>query len=186
MLHMQLHEVKNILEHSSNAFPMLLCSGQKVMNVRLNVVWRKTATVDQRWCPGFGICYKKRGYRVEIKFIDTVIYFGSCHLNTLFILRSIHLLPRPLTWAEQTFSIHPYTSQTKPLFGEVDRRSEKDSGVVGNIQKWEMLSFMQTRGKKCQPEVQVVSQSRSWSFTLHQSLNHIVCIFHLDFICNCD
>lgn len=149
---MPLHKVKNILEHSSNAFPMLLCSEQKVMNVRLNVVRRKTATVDQRWCPGYGICYSGWKERLssgdKVLFIDTVIYFGCCHLNTLFILRSIYLLPRPLTWAEQTFSIHPYKSQTKPLLYEVDRGSEKDLRVVGSIQKWEMLSFMQTRSKK--------------------------------------
>ncbi len=131
---------------------------------------------------------RKRGYRVEIKFIDTVIYFGSCHLNTLFILRSIHLLPRPLTWAEQTFSIHPYTSQTKPLLGEVDRGSEKDSGVVGSIQKWEMLSFMQTRRKNASQKCRLwVSQGAGVLHGIKQkSLNHIVCIFNLDFICNCD
>lgn len=170
--HMQLHKVENNLEHSSNAFPLLLCSGQKVMNVRLNVVWRKIATVDQRWCPGSGMCYTGWKERLssgdKVLFINTVIYFGCCHLNTLFILRSRYLLLWPLTWAEQTFSIHPYESQTKPLLCEVDRGSEKELRVVESIQKWEMLSFMQMRSKTCQPEVQVVSQSRCWSFILHQ------------------
>ncbi len=100
----------------------------------------------------------------------------------------VNTLPRPLTWAEQTFSIHPYTSQTKPLLGEVDRGSEKDLGVVGSIQKWEMLSFMQMRRKNASQKCRLwVSQGAGVLHGIKQkSLNHIVCIFHLDFICNCD
>lgn len=132
--------LKTILNTLLMLFRYCCALGKKVMNVRLNVVWRKKATVDQRWCPGSGICYtagwkERLSSGDKVLFINSVIFFGCCHLNTLFILRSRYLLPWPLTWAEQTFSIHPYESQAKPLLCEVDRGSEKELREVERIQK---------------------------------------------------
>lgn len=164
MPQMQLHKFENNLEHSSNAFALLLCPGQKVMNVRLNVVWRKTATVDQHWCPSSGICYtagqkERLSSGDNVLFINSVIYFRCWHLNTLFYFKVKTFTPTaPNVRRAEVFNSSLW-EPSKTL--EVDRGSEEE---LRAFKCWEKLYFMQMRSTKCQPEVQVVSHSRCWSF----------------------